>query len=536
MSIKRMRDNFGQHMKFGLIIIAAVFVLSAIFITGMGPNGNDQKKQAESGKSAIATINGQKIERQTYNAIFARMTEQSKETGTVSVVQMAQQKGAVLDQLIDEQLKLQAASQEGMKISKKQVRGKIDSIVDEQIKAYRANVTGKKKMTDKEVNKVLAGLSQPTSLKKLRGEVRKSLDPNAVRAQLMVEELDKILDTRFKQVSDKEFMDSLLKLHARHILIGTASLPEEQANRRAEEVLRKIKAGGNFVTLAKEFSDDPGSKNKGGDLGYFGAGMMVPEFEKAAFALKPGQTSGLVKTDYGYHIIQVMDSKVELPNDFEKNKKKLKNEFAQNRMYSKKSEYYENLRLKSKIKVNDPELQGYTALMAAFRSKSKAERDKKMVEAMRAYERATTADISNTTAWVVLAQIHEIRGQKAEAKKIYENLLEGKAPIEDPDLRMQLGQIYLQEKQKDKAIEQFQIASDISHVFPRTILQLQSMYSRLQMHYQLQNMFKQLGRMDLAANEEQYINDFSRRAQELQSEMMPPTPEPAKPEKNKAGG
>ena len=103
------------------------------------------------------------------------------------------------------------------------------------------------------------------------------------------------------------------QVKVRHILIAVPasadSKTSDAARAKAEDLLKQIKSGGNFAELAAKNSDDPGSKTQGGELGWLDRGKTVPEFDKVAFSLAPGQTSDLVKTQFGYHILQVEDKK-----------------------------------------------------------------------------------------------------------------------------------------------------------------------------------------------------------------------------------
>ena len=103
------------------------------------------------------------------------------------------------------------------------------------------------------------------------------------------------------------------QVKVRHILIAVPPSADAKtdaaARTKAEGVLKQLKAGGNFAELAKQNSDDPGSKEQGGELGFLDHGKTVPEFDKAAFSLPVGQTSDLIKTQFGYHILQVEDKK-----------------------------------------------------------------------------------------------------------------------------------------------------------------------------------------------------------------------------------
>jgi len=97
------------------------------------------------------------------------------------------------------------------------------------------------------------------------------------------------------------------QLRASHILLKTEGKDEAVVRKQAEAILQQVKSGADFAELARKVSEDEGSKANGGDLDYFGRGRMVPEFETAAFALQPGQVSDVVKSQFGLHIIKIVD-------------------------------------------------------------------------------------------------------------------------------------------------------------------------------------------------------------------------------------
>lgn len=143
-------------------------------------------------------------------------------------------------------------------------------------------------------------------------------------------------------------------VHAQHILIGykqDGKIDTAAALKKANMVKEKLNEGVPFEELAKKYSDDPGSKNKGGDLGFFERRMMVTPFDEAVFKLKPGEISDIVQTRYGFHIIQLIDVK-EIP-PFEEEKEKLK-EMYKKRIYpDDRAAYIDSLKKEYSLKIND---------------------------------------------------------------------------------------------------------------------------------------------------------------------------------------
>ena len=107
------------------------------------------------------------------------------------------------------------------------------------------------------------------------------------------------------------------QIRASHILLNVAGKDEAVVRKQADAILQQVKAGTDFAALAKKLSEDPGTRDNGGDLDYFSRGRMVPEFEAAAFALQPGQVSDVVRTQFGFHIIKLVDKRPAVTRTFE---------------------------------------------------------------------------------------------------------------------------------------------------------------------------------------------------------------------------
>ena len=131
------------------------------------------------------------------------------------------------------------------------------------------------------------------------------IDIDALRAKVVVppSEIERTYNNNLEQYSTPE------QVRASHILLKTEGKDDAAVKAKAEDILRQARAGADFAELAKKYSEDEASQKNGGDLDYFGRGRMVAEFDQAAFALEPGKISDLVKTQYGYHIIKVVDKK-----------------------------------------------------------------------------------------------------------------------------------------------------------------------------------------------------------------------------------
>jgi peptidyl-prolyl cis-trans isomerase C len=157
----------------------------------------------------------------------------------------------------------------------------------------------------------------------------------------------KITDADIRARYDQEIAATppVNEVHARHILVKTKE--------EALDIIKQLDGGADFQKLANEKTSDPSGKESGGDLGWFGPGQMVPEFEKAAFALNVGEyTKEPVQTQFGFHVIKVEDKRVKQPPAFEEVKEQVRSILVREKYFA----LVKSIRDAAKVEIADPAL------------------------------------------------------------------------------------------------------------------------------------------------------------------------------------
>ncbi len=252
-------------------------------------------------------------------------------------------KKAILQQMIQEQVIYQDAKKKNLEAKTQEV--------DKQFKQLKESIS-----KDKEYEKFLK--DNNIDDKFLKSQLSKDISIQKYKTDF--DKNTKISEAEMKKYYEENknnYIDDEVK--ASHILISTidpktnkpvSQAKKKEAKKKAEEVLEKAKSGEDFAKLAKEYSDDKGSGENGGDLGFFSRGEMVPEFEKAAFSMNKDEISDLVESQFGYHIIKVTDKKYK-----EYTFNEVKNNIKQNLLYKKYTEEINKLTKDAKIEKNEKE-------------------------------------------------------------------------------------------------------------------------------------------------------------------------------------
>jgi foldase protein PrsA len=228
------------------------------------------------------------------NKVVARVNGEVITKDELYDVLVAQSGAEVLDSLISDKIIDIELKKKGFEVADKDV----DSELQKMIQQYGGQES---------FNQALASYGYTEN------DIKKNIKMNLSATKLVgADVVITDADTKAYFEENKTSFDTPEQVKASHILVA-----DEE---KAKEVKAKLSAGGDFAALAKEYSTDESNKDQGGDLGFFGKGAMVPEFENAAFTLKIGDISEPVKTEFGYHIIKVAEKKEAKPATYEETK------------------------------------------------------------------------------------------------------------------------------------------------------------------------------------------------------------------------
>ena len=291
-------------------IVLMVLIVGVITVTGCSTDGDTAKDEANtnanlSEKEVVAEVDGEEISKdELYNLLLAQNGSQ------------------VLDALIVEKIVDSEIEKKKIKITDEDIQAEIDDM-----KEYYGG--------EEQFNMALAqaGLSEDG----MKTDIEMNL-----RLKALVDPYIEISDEDMKAYfeENKDEFGEQEEVKASHILVEDEAL--------AKELKTKIDDGGDFAELAKENSTDPGSKDNGGELGFFGKGQMVPEFEAAAFSMEVGEVSKPVQTSNGFHIIKLEEKKEAKEATFEDSKEEIKDTMSEEQMgeayqtwYQEKMDEYE---------------------------------------------------------------------------------------------------------------------------------------------------------------------------------------------------
>jgi peptidyl-prolyl cis-trans isomerase C len=312
-------------------------VIALAFFIFLSPVLADETKPAD---NKVAEVNGSAITKADFDSEMSRVNGRLQAAGqTPSTSQMEEIRKEVLKTLIDRELLLQESAKKKMTVD--------DQLAAEQIESL------KKRFPDDAKYKEWL-LKMGFSEEELKSRIKEEM---AIKQLIEKEVVEKIA---VSEKEAKEYYDNnpdsfrqAERVQASHILITFDEKADpsvkEAARKKIEEIEERLKKGEDFSALAKEFSECPSSE-RDGDLGYFERGQMVKPFEDAAFALEPGTVSGIVETQFGYHLIKSIDKKPASMIPFSDISEKLQQYLKNEKVKKETPIYLSNLKAKADVK------------------------------------------------------------------------------------------------------------------------------------------------------------------------------------------
>ncbi|MHB1462067.1 MAG: peptidylprolyl isomerase [Armatimonadota bacterium] len=530
-SLRTMREKFshvGAGIAIGLAVVVGLGMVAYFGGGGFGGSGGGNGGQND----VVAKVNGIEITQTQLAKAVEQAQAQMRSNmypGSDDALYQVQQNYQAFNQLKQAALLEDAAKREGVRVNDDELLAEAKTQLTAQLQMQRMQISQKKPMSDKEwadFVKKQTGKSLPEFIDSIaKDSVTK--DGEQIKLGLLQKRLqDKV--SKVDDPSDEVIKAGLDTLTIRHILVNTEKRSDAEALKLANEIEAKIKAGGDFAKLAGQYSDDPGSKLRGGELGPSTrsslATMYVPEFAEAAGKLKLGEVSGPVKSSFGYHIIKLDKITSGVPKDFEKRKAELKKQYIDTAKQALWSKYQKQLIDNAKVEINDPEIKVFDAAFGD--PKTSPYSPAGISKAVKLFEEASKTT-NSTNVQLQLAQLYSMQSStpgvtpalveelKQKAAKTYKQAL---VKMESPMVRIELAKLLWDTGDTKGTIEQLKMASKVAN---NRNLQAQDM---------ILAEYKKIGRADLVAAQTKLIADYKK---PVAAPVMQTRPEQAKPEPSK---
>ena len=313
----------------GLVTVLALALIASAALAG--------EKQPQEGR--VAVVNGSVITQADFDGEMGRVQQRLLRMGkSLSDSQLSEIKKQVLENLIDRELLYQESQKQGIIVDEVAINEQVRKLKDR----FSSEAEFKSALSKAHLSETALRLQFKRGM-----ALQQFVDKHFVqKITVSGEESKAYYDNHpdlFKQPEE---------VRARHILIkvdpGVDESRKVEARKKLEKIQKRLGKGEDFGALAKEFSEGPSSV-KGGDLGYFQRGKMVKAFEEAAFSLKPGAVSDIVETEFGYHLIEVIDKKSEMAIAYKDIKHRLEDYIKQEKVQKEVNSYIEKLKEKAKV-------------------------------------------------------------------------------------------------------------------------------------------------------------------------------------------
>jgi peptidyl-prolyl cis-trans isomerase C len=287
----------------------------------------------------VAVVNGTVITQGEFERVLDYERRRAAQSGQqVPDAQMAKIENSILDSLIVGELLFQESKKQGIQVKSETVTEQFMTVKQR----FPSEAEFKKALEENKIteSKIRADIKRDMAIQQL---IDKEVDQ---KVKITAEESKTFYDTNPQLFQQPE------RVKASHILIkvdeGASEEKKAEALKKIKEIQQKVQKGEDFAALAKTYSEGP-SAPRGGDLNFFGRGQMVKPFEDAAFSLKPNETSDIVETKFGYHLIKVVDKQPAKKIVYADAKDRINKHLKDQKLSTERQLYFDKLKKDAKI-------------------------------------------------------------------------------------------------------------------------------------------------------------------------------------------